>query len=130
MGHTVFHNGVVRGAPGSSKSMPGAGFHRSVQREPTDAYYYANVDVVNMVVGSKWMLGYDDGGAFVELDSGTAATADFTISNVPAYSGLFLMELRVRHASGATRYKPGNFFIYHNAAGVTVFVSQVLSKVS
>lgn len=114
----------------TSKTMPMMGSSISHMRAPTDPYYLAPVYVKNMVVGSRWMLGYDNAGTFTELDSGTAASTDFTIPGVAAYGAPFLIELRVRNASSVTKYKPGNFFTYHNADGATIFVSQVLSKVS
>lgn len=100
------------------------------QRAPTDPYYFADVDVKNMVVGSRYMLGYDNAGTFTELASGTCSQTDFTIANVPAYANPFLLELRVRKSSTGTKYIPAKSFGYHTASGVTLYVAQAVDEVA
>lgn len=120
----IARSGLVRTALTSSKSSPGFP-HIAIQRQPTDPYYYADVDIANMIVGSRYMLGYDDDGVFTSLSSGTAAVSDFTISLVPAYdSPSFLLALRVRKASAATKYSPDVFYTEHSSSGSNIYVSQ------
>ena len=121
--------GPVEG-PATSKSNPDGLYVTAVQRLPTDPYYYASVSITNMVIGSRWMLGYDNAGAFTELDSGTCAATNFTISNVPSYDSPFLLQLRTRKSSAGVKYKPLRSYAYHSAAGVSIFVSQVEDEVA
>ena len=103
----------------------------SHQRAPTDPFFYANVDVENMVVGSRWMLGYTpSGGEFTELASGTAATSAFTIENVPSYASPMLLELRVRKASGSPKYEPLRQYANHNPNGVNMYLAQQLDEIA
>ena len=122
-------HGLVEG-PGTSKSIPDGQHISSVQRLPTDPYYYASVFIKNMVVDSRWMLGYDDAGTFTELDSGTCENKDFTILNVPSYGSPFLLELRTRKGSATTKYKPLRSYSYHSSAGVSIFVAQTEDEVA
>lgn len=94
-------------------------------RLPADPLYYADVSVKNMVVGSAWIIGYDNAGTFTTLDSGTCTVTDFTISGVPAYSSSFLLELRARKGTAATKYLPFTTYAYHSQSVPTIYVSQV-----
>lgn len=114
----------------TSRSLPTASGTVSQQRAPTDPFYYADVEVQNIVIGSSWMLGYYDAGDFTELDSGTAAATSFTISSVPSYGSPFLLELRVRKSSAQPKYKRVNQFAFHNAQGIVMYISQVLDEVA
>lgn len=114
----------------TAKSYPYSGGVYSHQRSPSDPLFYADIEAQNIIVGSRWMLGYDNAGTFTELDSGTAVATSFTISNVPSYASPFLLELRVRKSSAATKYEPFKTFSYHSPNGVTVYVSQVVDGVA
>ena len=122
-------NGAVY-LPPSAKSYPIDGCCLSNQRQPSDPYFYADVKLQNIVVGSAWMLGYYDSGTFTELSSGTAVSTDLTISNMPSYGSPFLLELRVRKSSSGIKYKPLKTFTFHSPLGVTIYVSQVVDTVA
>ena len=118
------------GAPPTSKSRNSTFGTLSQERAPTDPIYLADVDVKNMVVGSRWMLGYDNNGVYTELDSGTCTVADFTILSVPAYASPFLLELRVRKSSSGQKYEPLKLFGFHSAFGTSMYVSQQIDPVA
>ena len=112
----------------TSKSFPGP-ISYAVQRLPTDAFYYADVDVENVVVGSVWMLGYDNAGTFTPLASGEVTVSNFTIPNVPSFAASFLLELRVRKGVVQPKYVRLNQFAFHNASGILMYVSQTLDTI-
>lgn len=118
------------GALGSAKAQPVTGCALAIIRLPTDPLYYADVSVKNMVVGSRWAIGYDDSGTFTILDEGDCTATDFTIPSAPAYSSTFLLELRVRKGTTAPKYKPYKTYAYHSKQGATIYVSQVADPVA
>jgi len=118
------------GCPSTSKSVPTSMGTYSQERAPTDPFFYANVDVQNIVIGSRWMLGYDNAGVFTELVSGEASATNFIISNVPAFGSPFLLELRVRKSSAQPKYKKMNLFGFHSGNGIVMYLSQVLDPVA
>ena len=117
--------------PATSRSIAFGDGVFSHQRAPSDPYFYADIFVENIVIGSRWMLGYTpSGGAFTELASGTAAAASFAISNVPSYASPMLLELRVRKSSSGTKYLPLRQYAYHAQAGVTMYLAQIVDEVA
>lgn len=120
----------IGSAPPTSRAYYARSGLVSNQRAPTDPYYFADVDVKNMVVGSRYMLGYDNAGSFTQLASGICSQTDFTIASVPAYANPFLLELRVRKSSTGTKYIPAKSFGYHTASGVTLYVAQTVDEVA
>lgn len=113
----------------TSKSLGlagGGGILYAEQRSPSDPFFYADVTIDNIVVGSRWMLGYTpSGGAFTELASGTASTTSVVVSNVPSYSAPMQLELRVRKASDGVKYQPLRVYTVHSPNGASFFISQV-----
>jgi len=127
-------NGDPVHSPRTSKSILTQSGGIAVQRLPTDPFYYADVVVSNMVDGSRWMLGYDNSGVFTEFSAafeGTKSGAgDFTISNVPAFDDPFLLELRTRKSSAATKYRPLKTYAYHSLNGTSIYVAQIKDQVA
>ena len=121
-------------SPQTSESRSGfGGIVSAIQRLPTDPFYYADVDVENAVVGSRYELGYDVSGVFTSFTpsiQGTVATSAFTLSNVPSLASPMLLWLRMRKGSAATKYQPLNQKSFHSVNGVTFYVSQVEDKVA
>lgn len=117
-------DGAISMPPTSKSIMFVASRLVSTQRAPSDPFFFADVNVINAVVGSAYWLGYDDNGTFTILDEGTVATAEFTISNVPSFSSSMVLELRVRKSSSAPKYLPHNAFGVHSPTGTTIYCAQ------
>ena len=111
----------------TSKSIATGHSVASVQRAPTDPFFYADVDIENAVVGSAYILGYDVGGDFVALSgfSGTVTTATFTLENVPSYTSPMLLRLRLRKGTSGTKYIPFELYATHSPNGVNMYCSQI-----
>lgn len=127
MGKLVLGSGFlvmgVIGQPPTMKSAPVNTGAVSVQRAASDALYNASVVVIGGVAGSRYRLSDNATGAV--LSEGTLGDSPHSIASVAAYSSPALMEIRIRNASGETKYKPYSGFVYHSKAGATVFVSQI-----
>lgn len=130
-------SGEVLISPRTSQTVKhsGQGHHISTQRLPTDPFYYANVEVNNIAVGSRWALGYYTNndpidGTWVQITNGTSVATSFVISNVAAYGSPFLLALRVRKSSASPKYIPQPFYTFHSSGGATIYVSQVPDEVA
>lgn len=111
----------------TSKSIPDYLRTLSVNRAPTDPYFYANVTIQNCINGSRyWLVNNDDYSQV--LSTGIVNTDPYTISSVPAYGSPFTMLLRIRNSSGSPKYKTFETIIIHSKTGATVYVIQELDE--
>lgn len=109
----------------TSKSTQKGMVTYSVQRAPTDPYFYADIFIKNMVIGSKYQVVQNSNPTSV-LASGTCTITDFTITSIPAYANPMFMRIRVRKSSADPKYEDLQTYGYLVAEGVTVYISQSL----
>lgn len=95
-----------------------------VARLPTDPRYYADLVLQNVVAGSRYRVTRNDTGA--ELATGTGGGSDITISNIPCYTNPMLVDIMIRNASGATKYKPFATAAYIYKTGGSAYVIQAV----
>lgn len=113
----------------SSRSLMRMGLFVSTVRAPTDPYYYADLEIQNAVVGSRyWVAQASDLSNVIE--SGTVATSSFTISGIAAYANPMLVEIRLRKASGGTKYQAYRGYVYLPSSGAVAYVSQVEDEIA
>lgn len=104
------------------------------ERLPTDPIYVANLTLQNVSGGSRYWVANAANLSQV-LATGTVAGSedlsyDEVIPSVPAYSSNFLLEIRVRNASGVIKYQPFKTFIPHSVAGASAYVIQTQDTVA
>ena len=93
-----------------------------VFRLPTDPLYYATLTIQNVVSGSRYRVTRADTGA--ELATGTGGGSDIVIAGIPCYANPMLVDIKIRNASGATKYKPFETAAYIYKTGGSSYVIQ------
>ena len=106
------------------QSSTGSGLLASVGwfRLPTDALFYADLVLQNVIANSRYRVTRNDTGA--ELATGTGG-GDITISGVPCYDNPMLVKIMIRNASGATKYKPFEASAYIYKTGGAAYILQI-----
>lgn len=107
----------------TSKSARRGWNSNAVLRAPTDPYFYADVILENIAVGSRYWLVQDSDHSNV-LATGVASDTTVTLTDIPAYSNPMLILVRVRKATSTPLYKPLDTYANLIKAGVTVYISQ------
>lgn len=110
--------------------------NRTIARErlPTDPLYNADLTLQNVSGGSRyWVANASD--LTQVLATGTVAGSedafyDEVIPNVPAYGVPFLMEIRIRNATGAIKYKSFKTYVNHSSVGASAYVIQAVDPVA
>lgn len=115
-------------SPTTRGRMTSAGAPLSVGafRLPTDAIYYFDLTLENIVAGSRYRITRHDTGA--ELATGVAAATSEVVAGVPAYSAGMLMDITVRKASGAPNFKIFDTAAYAAQAGTSAYILQQLDE--
>lgn len=107
----------------TSKSIPDYLRTLAVNRAPTDPYFYANVYIHRAVLGSRyWLVNSADHSQV--LATGVIDSDPQVLSSIPSYGSPMIMHLRLRNASGATKYKQYESEVPHSASGADFYVSQ------
>lgn len=98
----------------------------AIQRLPTDPLFFADIEIQNAVVGSRYRVARqsDD----LELATGTVPTSTFQLTSIPVYSNPMLVEIRIRNASGSPAYRPYLGFLSMQNGLNIAFVSQELDE--
>lgn len=84
-------------------------------RLPTDPLFYADLTLLNVVAGSRYRVTRSDTGD--ELATGVVSGSglvDTTLTGIACYASPQSVDITIRNASGATKYK-----IFNTAALVT-----------
>jgi hypothetical protein len=76
----------------------------------------------NVVASSRYRIKRNDTGA--ELATGIGGGSDIVIADVPCYTNPMLVNITVRNASGATKYKPFETAAYIYKTGGAAYVIQ------
>lgn len=116
------HSGLA-----SSRSRPGGLSGNSVVRLPTDALYYSNIVIENIVVGSRYQLTISGGDI---IETGIALSSTVEILNVPGYVDTQLLKLVVRYSSTGTKYIPLTQFAQQTRNGASFYISQIIDGVA
>ena len=110
-------------SPASSATIwPSLKCSLGVQRLPTDPLYYADLTLQNVVSSSRYRVTRADTGA--ELATSTGGGSDIVIADVPCYANPMLVNISVRNASGATKYKPFETAAYIYKTGGSAYIIQ------
>jgi len=110
--------------------------NRTIARErlPSDPLYNADLTLQNVSGGSRyWVANAND--LTQVLATGVVAGTedqfyDEVIPNVPAYGVPFLLEIRIRNATGTIKYKAFKTYVNHSSAGASAYVIQALDPVA
>ncbi len=119
----------VYGTLQSSKSLICGSGWQSVVRQPTDPLFYASITLQNVLSGSRYWIAQASNLSNV-LATGTAPGGDIVIAGIPAVANPMLVEVRVRFASGTTKYQPLTTYGYLSRSGVVIYVAQVEDTVA
>lgn len=110
---------------GKAPFMAGFGFGENALL-PSDSLGSCSITLRNIIVGSRYWIGYAAGGSTV-VATGVASSTTEVVS-VPYYAaGNANNDLRVevRKASAAPKYQPFESFVTAAAGGGSVYVAQV-----
>ena len=102
---------------------------RSIARLPTDPLFYSDVELTNIVVGSRYWIALATDPDTV-LASGTAASTTVTESGLPVYTNPQLLLVRVRKSSASTKYFPLTVYGYQDRDGASIYISQVADGIA
>jgi len=99
-----------------------------VTKLPTDPLYYADLVLQNVVANTRYRITRRDTGAqlAVGITGSSPSVDDITLSALPAYTNPMLMDIRLRNASGATKYKPFETSAYLYRTGGSAYIIQVV----
>ena len=92
-------------------------------RHPEDVMFYADLQIQNMVVGSRYRVAIAASNA--ELAIGEATQTDFTLAGLPVLENPMLVRIDVRKASSTPRYQAFSAFGYMTRLGSSIYISQV-----
>ena len=95
-----------------------------VFRLPTDPLYYATLTLQNVVASSRYRVTRADNGD--ELATGTGGGSDIVLSSIPCYSNPMLVNIKIRNASGVTKYKPFETSAYIYKTGGSAYIIQTV----
>ena len=104
----------------------GAGGSIGVFRLPTDPLFYATLTLRNVVAGSRYRVTRADTGA--ELATGVASgtgLVDVVVSGVSCFANPQEVDITVRNASGATKYKIFNTAAFVAKSGGEAYILQI-----
>lgn len=97
-----------------------------VGRIATDAMFYATLTLNNIVAGSRYRITRTSTGD--ELATGLVAGSglvDEVIAGIPCFSSPMQVNITVRNASGATKYKVFNTAALMVKAGASAYILQI-----
>lgn len=103
-------------------SIVGSGSH-SLQKLSTDSLYVTTLTLDNIIVGSRYRVTRRSTGA--ELATGVAADTTVVITPFPVYEANMVVDIMIRNASGATKYKPFAAAATMTEDGASAYILQV-----
>lgn len=109
----------IRDTPPTSRSLPSICGAISHQRAPTDPWFSADIEVINLLVDSAYLLKYE--GDDTTIQTGTSATTSFTSTDVSAVTLPEIISLMCRKY-GKKEYEVLN---PHNSLGLIMYVAQI-----
>lgn len=112
---------------GTSKSIPDYLRTLSVNRAPTDPFFYADVTIHKAVLGSRYWL-VDSNDHSTVLSTGLITSDPQVLSNIPSYGSPMLILLKIRNASSSPKYKQYTAEVPHASTGVEFYVAQELDE--
>ena len=99
----------------------------SVLRASTDAYFYADVTINYAIIGSRyWLVNNADHSQV--LATGTISSDPQVLTNIPSYGSPMIMLLRLRNASGSSKYKTWQGLVPHARSGASFYTAQQLDE--
>lgn len=103
--------------------MPGYFGNLANQRVAGDPYFYADITLNDVVVGSRYWL-VDDADNSIVLATGLITTSPQIIPDVPALYKPQVLMLRLRSASGVVKYKQYESVNVHQKTGTYFYCAQ------
>ena len=123
-----YYSGLANGSA-TGKMYARLNCPRSVVRLPTDPLFYSDVELTNIVAGSRYWIALASDPDTV-LASGTAASTTVTESGIPVYTNPQLLLVRVRKSSASTKYFPLTVYGYQDRNGASIYISQVADGIA
>jgi hypothetical protein len=93
-----------------------------VFRLPTDPLFYADLTLLNIVVGSRYRITRNDTSA--ELATGVASSTAETAFGLACYANPMRVDITVRNASGSTKYRVFDTSAFMVKAGTSAYILQ------
>jgi len=124
MSNLIPDAGGLVGPNNSSKTMSGPFGAIGTHRKPTDPLYYAALTIQNAVANTRYRVTRAATGD--QIATGTGGGGDITVTPIACYANPMLVNIRLRNASGATKYKPFETSAYIYKTGGSAYVIQVV----
>lgn len=116
-----YNYGVL--GPSSSKSLPiSALICATVVRHPGDPKYLSDIELQNIVIGSRWRIERASDGLLIA--GGVAASTSIILPDQPAYNENMLFLVKVRKASVAPYYTALETYGVLGRGGVAIWIDQ------
>lgn len=123
MGYLKFMRTGVRELPSTSKSLMCSAGMISHLRVAGDTFFYADITLNDVILGSRyWIVDYTDN--TVILSTGLITTNPQILTGIPAQNQPQVLMLRLRNASGVTKYKQYESVNVHQKTGTYFYCAQ------